>query len=143
MRHFAATMCGLDSLHDHFVAESAGWRRSSGAQVWDAVLSAYLLTPAEFEVLVALVAAVDQLAKINAALVDAPLMVEGSRSNQVANPLLSESRYHAKCVESLQRALALPVEGQQHGRWRDPQRALAADTRWARSASVRARRGSA
>ena len=103
------------------------------------MLGAYLLTPGEREVLVALCHATDQLAKINAALVDAPLTVKGSRGQQVINPLLYESRQTAKTVETLQRALCLPAPGQRTGEWRNPNTKAAVDARWSRVKTVKAR----
>jgi hypothetical protein len=111
----------------------------AGKKLWRDVLGAYLLTPGEREVLVALCHAVDQLAKLNAELVSAPLTVKGSRGQQVINPLMYESRQTAKTVETLQRALCLPAPGQRTGEWRNPNTKSAVDERWRRARTVKAR----
>jgi hypothetical protein len=112
-----------------------------GRKLWRDVLGAYLLTPGEREVLVALCHAVDQLARLNAELVDAPLTVKGSRGQQVPNPLLAEVRAHNKTVETLQRALCLPEPGQKTGAWRNPHTKSSVDARWSRAKTVKAREG--
>jgi len=114
---------------------------SAARELWAAVLGTYALTPAEHEVLIALVHATDQLARVNAALVGAPLTVPGSRGQDTANPLLAEARMHGKLVESLQRALCLPAPGQKTGQWRNPHTKASVDTRWSRRATVAARAG--
>jgi hypothetical protein len=80
------------------------------------------------------------LAKINAALADAPLTVKGSRG-QVPNPLLREARMHDKTIETLQRALCLPAPGTKTGAWRNPHTKSAVDARWSRAKTVKAREG--
>jgi hypothetical protein len=112
---------------------------AQGKRLWRDVLGAYLLTPGEREVLVALCFATDQLARLNAELVSAPLTVKGSRGQQVPNPLLYEARQTAKTVESLQRALCLPVPGQVRGEWRNPNTKASVDERWRRAKTVKAR----
>jgi hypothetical protein len=103
------------------------------------VLSAYLLTPAEHEVLVALCHAVDQLGRLNAEAVAAPLTVKGSKGQPVPNPLFAEVRAHAKTVETLQRALCLPAPGEKTGAWRDPHTKHSIDERWRRAKTAKAR----
>jgi hypothetical protein len=112
---------------------------AAGRELWRDVLGAYLLTPAEHQVLIALCHAVDQLAKLNAELVSAPLTVKGSRGQQVPNPLLHEARMHNKTVETLQRALCLPAPGQRTGQWRNPNTKSAVDERWRRARTVKDR----
>jgi hypothetical protein len=114
---------------------------AQGRRLWRDVLGAYLLTPGEREVLVALCHAVDQLAKLNAEVVSAPLTVKGSRNQQVPNPLLAEARATAKTVETLQRALCLPAPGAKTGAWRNPHTKSAVDARWSRAKTVKAREG--
>jgi hypothetical protein len=110
-----------------------------GRRLWRDVLGSYLLTPGEREVLLALCHAVDQLGKVNAELVGAPLTVKGSRGQQVPNPLLAEARAYDKTIESLQRALCLPAPGQTAGAWRNPHTKSAVDARWSRAKTIRAR----
>jgi phage terminase small subunit len=110
-----------------------------GRKLWRSVLGAYLLTPAEHEVLIALCHATDQLEKLNAELVSAPLTVKGSRGQQVPNPLLAEARSHARTVETLQRSLCLPVPGEKKGAWRDPHASASINERWRRTRTVKDR----
>jgi hypothetical protein len=105
------------------------------------VLGAYQLTPGEREVLVALCHAVDQLGRLNAEMATAPLMVKGSRGQQIANPLLAQIRAYDKTVESLQRALCLPPPGEKVGTFRNPNTKSAVDARWSRARTVKARDG--
>jgi hypothetical protein len=112
---------------------------AAGKKLWRDVLGAYQLTPGEREVLVALCFATDQLARLNAELVDAPLTVKGSRGQQMINPLFAEVRAHDKTVETLQRALCLPQLGEKTGTWRNPHTKAAVHARWSRAATVKAR----
>ena len=110
-----------------------------GRKLWRDVLGHYLLTPGEREVLTTLCFAVDQLARLNAELVSAPLTVKGSRGQQVPNPLFHEVRMHNKSVESLQRALCLPEPGAKRGEWRNPNTKAAVNERWRRVKTVKTR----
>jgi hypothetical protein len=114
---------------------------AQGRRLWRDVLGAYLLTPGEREVLVALCHAVDQLHRLNVEAASAPLLVKGSRGQQVPNPLLAEVRAHDKTVETLQRALCLPAPGAKTGAWRNPHTKSAVDARWSRAKTVKAREG--
>jgi phage terminase small subunit len=114
---------------------------AAGKRLWSDVLGAYELTPGEREVLVALCHAVDQLGRLNAEMATAPLMIKGSRGQQVPNPLLAQIRASAKSVESLQRALCLPPPGEKVGKFSNPHTASSVNARWSRAATKRARDG--
>lgn len=112
---------------------------SAGRRLWRETLDAYDLDPAELELLTAACRCLDELATIEEGLATGPVLVTGSTGQPVAHPLLSEARAHRKLLESLLRALALPVEGESVGRVRSPAARDAARARWDRDDLARRR----
>jgi len=110
-----------------------------GRKVWRDVVAKYVLDPGETAVLGELCRTLDELDRLNAAAAVAPLSVPGSRGQETVNPLFAEVRAHRKTVELLQRALALPVEGERVGSVRNPHRRAAVASRWRRDAALKAR----
>jgi hypothetical protein len=90
---------------------------------------------------VALCHAVDQLAKLNAELVSAPLTVKGSRNQQLPIRCWPRSAPTTRRWSRLQRALGLPAPGQKTSAWRNPDTKSAIDARWSRAKTVKAREG--
>ena len=113
----------------------------AGRQLWRRVLAVFDLNPDEMVLLGEACRTSDELARIRAALVDAEPLVDGSKGQPVANPLLAEARAHRATLGRLLGALALPDEDEDKGltpRSRQAQRA--AQSRWGRVAELRERR---
>ena len=73
---------------------------------------------------------IDRLEQIEVELSGAPLTVEGSTGQPKAHPLLAEWRHQARVLESLSRALSIPLPGEDVGRRRSPTAREAAVQRW-------------
>ena len=110
-----------------------------GRRLWASVTTKYVLDPAELEVLEQLAFTTDELSRLNAAAAGAPLSVPGSRGQECVNPLLDQVLRHRKTVETLARALALPVEGERVGSRQNPHHKAAVATRWRRTGVAAAR----
>jgi hypothetical protein len=91
------------------------------------------LAPHEAAVLIQVCRIVDRLDAIEAELAGAPLTVEGSTGQPRAHPLLAEWRHQARVLESLSRALSIPLPGEDVGRRRSPTAREAAVQRWGRN----------
>lgn len=88
---------------------------SAGSRLKGAVLERYLLDPAEEVILDEAVAATDVCARLDAAVAEAPLTVEGSRGQVTANPLLLAQRKHHERLQRLLEALRLPLKDEMVG----------------------------
>jgi hypothetical protein len=102
----------------------------AGRALWRAVTGAYELSPAEAELLRQACRVVDQLARIDAALLDSDVVVEGYSGQPRAHPLLSASADQRRVLDGLLRSLALPMPGEDEGRRRSPAALAAAQARW-------------
>jgi hypothetical protein len=101
-----------------------------GKALWRAVNAEFGLAPHESAILVQVCRCVDRLDAIEAELSGATLTVEGSTGQPKAHPLLAEWRAQARVLESLSRALSIPLPGEDVGRRRTPSAREAAVARW-------------
>jgi hypothetical protein len=104
----------------------------AGKRLWREVNADFGLAPHEAAILVQCCRVVDRLDVIEAQLVGVPLTVAGSTGQPKAHPLLAEWRMHARVLESLSRALSIPLPGEDVGRRRSPSAREAAVQRWSR-----------
>jgi hypothetical protein len=81
----------------------------AGKRLWQAVDDLLELAEHERTILLAACRASDRLEQISAALADAPLVVINHRGDQVAHPLLGESRQTALLLARLTHSLGLPA----------------------------------
>lgn len=94
------------------------------------MLKAYELSPAELAVLGRCCRTVDLLDRIDVALMDSDLTVEGSTGQPKAHPLLAVLADQERVLDALLRALALPMPDEDAGRRRSPAATAAAQARW-------------
>lgn len=102
--------------------------KAAGKKLWAATTEAYELRQDELEVLRAVCAEADLIARMEDALVDEPLTVEGSMGQLVAHPLVAELRQHRATMAALLRGMKLPEEGDAGA---SNQQREAAQSRWA------------
>ena len=107
----------------------AGFGRS-GRRLWREVNAEFGLAPHERAILVQCCRVVDRMDAIEAELAAAPLTVPGSTGQPKAHPLLAEWRLQARVLESLSRALSIPLPDEDVGRRRSPSAREAALQRW-------------
>jgi hypothetical protein len=88
------------------------------------------MAPHELAILVQCCRVVDRLDVIEAELSGGPLTVAGSTGQPKAHPLLAEQRAQMRVLESLSRALSIPLPGEDVGRRRSPTAREAAVQRW-------------
>ena len=98
--------------------------------LWRETNAEYGLAPHEAAILVQVCRIVDRLDAIEAELAGAELTVLGSTGQPRAHPLLAEWRHQARVLESLSRALSIPLPGEDVGRRRSPTAREAALQRW-------------
>jgi hypothetical protein len=103
-------------------------------RLWAAVSGKYVLTPTEMLILEEAARTADELARLERALRAlraADLVVEGSKGQLRAHPLLDEVRRHRALLDKLTAALNLPDELEDFG-LRAPSRhaRTAANARW-------------
>jgi len=104
--------------------------KTRGRALWRDVQAAYRLNPSENVTLGALARTHDEIADLEAALADAPVIVSGSKGQPMPNRLFAEIRAHRALADKLQISLALPAPGEQTGQRRSGQAKAAAATRW-------------
>lgn len=102
----------------------------SGRALWRDVNAEFGLSPHESAILVQVCRVVDRLDAIEAELAGEPLTVKGSTGQPRAHPLLAEQRMQCRVLESLSRALSIPLPGEDVGRRRSPTAREAALQRW-------------
>ena len=102
----------------------------AGLRTWREVTRTYELSPGELECLRQLCGVVDELAWMREQLLGEPLIVLGSTGQPVPNPLLGALDVHRRTLETLWRALSLPMPDEDQGRYRSPNQVAAAQERW-------------
>jgi hypothetical protein len=102
----------------------------AGKALWRAVTGAYDLSPAEAELLRQACRVADHLARIDAALMDADVVVEGYNGQPRPHPLLHTAADQRRVLDGLLRSLALPMPDEEVGRRRSPAAVAAAQARW-------------
>jgi hypothetical protein len=103
---------------------------AAGKALWRAVTSVYELAPHEAELLRQACRVADNLARIDAELMDGAVMVEGYNGQPRANPLLGAGADQRRVLDGLFRSMALPMPGETEGRRRSPAAVAAAQARW-------------
>jgi hypothetical protein len=104
----------------------------AGRALWREVNREFGLAPHESAILIQVCRVIDRLDAIELELSGASLTVEGSTGQPRAHPLLAEWRHQARVLESLSRALSIPLPGEDVGRRRSPTAREAAVQRWSR-----------
>ncbi len=104
----------------------------AGRALWRDINAEYGLAPHEAVILVQCCRVADRLDAIEAELSGAALTVEGSTGQPKAHPLLAEQRAQMRVLESLSRALSIPLPSEAVGRRRSPSARDAALLRWGR-----------
>ena len=105
----------------------------AGKALWQGINAEYGLAPHESAILVQCCRVVDRLDVLEDELSAAgSLTVTGSTGQPKAHPLLAEWRAQARVLESLSRALSIPLDGEDVGRRRSPSAREAAVHRWSR-----------
>ena len=102
----------------------------AGRALWRAVTGAYELAPHEAELLRQACRVADNLAKIDAVLMDSEPVVEGYSGQPRAHPLLQASADQRRVLDALFRSMALPMPSEDVGRRRSPAAREAAQARW-------------
>ena len=82
--------------------------KAAGRALWRSIIPAFTLRPDEMAVLADACRTADIVARLDAALVDAPLTVTGSARQTREHPLLSERRQQAAHLARLLHQLRLP-----------------------------------
>jgi hypothetical protein len=110
---------------------------ATGRRFWRETLAEFGLAPHEQVILVQCCRVADRLDVIEAELAAAgSLTVTGSTGQPKAHPLLAEWRAQARVLESLSRALSIPLPSEDVGRRRSPTAREAALQRWSRDGVV-------
>jgi hypothetical protein len=103
----------------------------SGRVLWREINAQFGLAPHELAILVQCCRCADRLDSIETELAALPsLTVAGSTGQPRSHPLLAEWRAQARVLESLSRALSIPLPGESIGRRRSPTARDAALARW-------------
>jgi hypothetical protein len=102
----------------------------SGRALWRDLQAEFGFAAHELAILMQVCRIVDRLDAIEAELSGATLTVEGSTGQPKAHPLLAEWRAQARVLESLSRALSIPLPSEEVGRRRSPSAREAALPRW-------------
>lgn len=103
---------------------------AAGRAFWRPATGVYELSPTEFVLLARACRTVDLLDAIDAALADDGVTVEGSVGQVCAHPLLASKALQEATLDTLIRAMALPLPDQAEGQRRSPAAMEAAQQRW-------------
>ena len=106
---------------------------TAGKGLWKQIGGVYELRPDELRILEDACREADIVDRLEAELVDAPLMVKGSMGQLVASPLVSEVRQHRTVLAGLLKALKLPDDAAgaaQKTQYVSDQARAAARARW-------------
>ena len=103
---------------------------ASGRALWREIHRDYELGPHEAVILLQLCRCANRMDSIEAELADVTLTVQGSKGQPRCHPLLGEWRAQARVMETLSRALSIPLPGEDVGRRRSPAARDAAVARW-------------
>ncbi|MCK9496956.1 MAG: hypothetical protein M0R75_15900 [Dehalococcoidia bacterium] len=82
--------------------------KGAGRKIWREITSRYRLRADELRILEDACREADLVDRLETALADAPLTVNGSMGQPVANPLVQEVRQHRNTLKSLLSSLKLP-----------------------------------
>jgi hypothetical protein len=105
----------------------------AGRALWRGINAEFGLAPHEAAILLQCCRVVDRLDALELELREAgSLTVEGSTGQPKAHPLLAEQRAQMRVLESLSRALSIPLPSEEVGRRRSPSAREAAIQRWSR-----------
>lgn len=102
--------------------------KTAGRKLWKATVESFELRQDEQEVLRAVCAEADLIARMEEELAGAPLTVKGSMGQLVPHPLVTELRQHRATMATLLRGMKLPDEA---GDGASNQQREAAQSRWA------------
>lgn len=102
----------------------------AGRTLWRSFTGPYELAPAEAELLRQACRVADNLARIDAVLMDSELVVEGYGGQPRAHPLLAVSADQRRVLDALFRSMALPMPDETTGRRRSPAAVASAQARW-------------
>jgi hypothetical protein len=103
---------------------------ASGAALWRWVTRVYELSPSEVLTLEQCCRQADLIARLDAELAAAPVVVEGSMGQPKTHPLVAAVAEARRTLDTLQRSLALPMPDEDQGHRRAPQQVAAAQARW-------------
>lgn len=83
--------------------------KAAGARFWRQVTTQYTdLNPSEEQLLVSACRTIDTIARLDEALVNAPLMTKGVAGQDASNPLVGEVRMNRMALRSILASLNLP-----------------------------------
>ena len=103
---------------------------SAGKRLWREVTSRYDLAPHEAELLRQACRVVDLLARVDVALMDSELVVEGHAGQPRAHPLMAASVMQRSVLDGLFRSMGLPMPDEDEGRRRSKSAVAVARARW-------------
>ena len=107
--------------------------KAGGQRLWSEVAGAFDLRPDELRLLGDACQTIDLVDRLEDAVAEAPLVVDGSRGQEAPHPLIAELRAHRIVLARLLKQLNLPDEAELGGR-RRAQRSTsaraAANVRW-------------
>lgn len=121
---------GDDEMVARSKTPSSGPIGPRGEVVWDELTAAYVFSPGELELVRQVCHAVDLIAEMDARLAKEDLLVRGSMGQPRPHPLIAAVGQQRRVLETLLRALALPMPDEVEGRRRSPEKVAAAQARW-------------